>query len=428
MTTIRKMGALCALSLLGTTVVDSAAAQGLAQRIESAPAGLVQFNFAARQGVCGNGRTFISIGGNSWYGTVNDATRQERCEPGPVRVVMNRAGGDIVSIQTYVGPAQAEPNITDVGTVPARDAAAYLLDVAARAQGKPSHDAIFPATLADSADLSAGLLAVAKDRNRPRETRRTAISYLGREVERGNGDAASVTGELVRLATDGNDNSEVRKRAVSVLAGLDRGQGIPSLIQLSSAASDPWLTKEAMTALARSGDPRARDYLREALRNNTLAPDVQVAAIRGLGREYATASDAQYLRDLYPRLTTDDSKEAVLSALGDIGGGDNSQWLLSAVRNEQASADTRRRALQAARKAGASTTEMVQLYDQVQDANLKSYLISIYGSSKERAATDKLIAIARAEPDRTLRRRAISRLSRSDDPRVKDVLREIVEK
>jgi hypothetical protein len=71
---------------------------------------------------------------------------------------------------------------------------------------------------------------------------------------------------------------------------------------------------------------------------------------------------------------------------------------------------------------------MVQLYDQVQDANLKSYLISIYGSSKERAATDKLIAIARAEPDRTLRRRAISRLSRSDDPRVKDVLREIVEK
>jgi hypothetical protein len=59
---------------------------------------------------------------------------------------------------------------------------------------------------------------------------------------------------------------------------------------------------------------------------------------------------------------------------------------------------------------------------------MKSSLISLYGSSSERVATDKLISIARSDSDRTLRRRSISRLSKSDDPRVKQVLQEIVER
>jgi hypothetical protein len=52
----------------------------------------------------------------------------------------------------------------------------------------------------------------------------------------------------------------------------------------------------------------------------------------------------------------------------------------------------------------------------------------LYGSSSESVATDKLISIARSDTDRTLRRRSISRLSKSDDPRVKQVLQEIVER
>src|SRR5262245_4958275 len=93
-------------------------AQNLSQRIASAADGPVQFNFAARPGVCGNGRTYYSINGSSWYGTVNDnAFRTEPCQPGPVRVVLGRAGKEIVDVNTYVGPVQATPGITDLGAV-----------------------------------------------------------------------------------------------------------------------------------------------------------------------------------------------------------------------------------------------------------------------------------------------------------------------
>ena len=81
-----------------------------------------------------------------------------------------------------------------------------------------------------------------------------------------------------------------------------------------------------------------------------------------------------------------------------------------------------------ARKAGASIAELVRLYDGTRDARLKESLIAIYVQSGERAATDKLISIARTEEDRALRRRAISRLAKSDDPRVKEALAQIVER
>lgn len=427
--TIRTLGGTAAvLALLGCSLADASGAQTLERRVSSARDGLVQFAFAARDGVCGNGRTFISIGGNSWHGQMNDATRAEACVGGPVRVVMNRAGGQIVSIETFVGPVQVEPGAEDLGTVGARDAADYLMRLGATLDGRPGKSALFPATLADSAQVADGLLAIARDASRPRETRRTALSYLGREVERGNASADRVTREMVRIAVDVNENSDVRGRAVSVLAGLDRGEGIPALIELSRSANDHWLARQAMSSIARSGDPRARDYLRTAIRTGNLHDEVAATAIKGLGREYATPDDAAFLRDIYPSLRGEKTKEAVFSALADIEGPGNRDWLLTRVRDANEDSNTRRRALSAARKAGASTADIVALYDAVGDQKMRESLISYYGSSDDRAATDKLISIARTETDRTLRRRAISRLSKSDDPRVKQVLAEIVER
>jgi len=99
-------------------------AQNLAQRIASVPEGAVQFTFAARPGVCGNGRSYYSVNGSMWFGSVNDNTmRSDPCQPGPVRVVLGRAGRDIVDVNVFVGPAQTSAGATDLGAVPAREAA-----------------------------------------------------------------------------------------------------------------------------------------------------------------------------------------------------------------------------------------------------------------------------------------------------------------
>src|SRR5689334_16961728 len=94
----------CALALTAVAFTSSARAQSLARRVASAPEGRVQFSFAARHDVCGNGRSYIQTGPNNFSGNWDDSRRMDPCVAGPVRVVLDRADRDVISLQTYVGP------------------------------------------------------------------------------------------------------------------------------------------------------------------------------------------------------------------------------------------------------------------------------------------------------------------------------------
>jgi HEAT repeat protein len=421
-------------AILAGASASAACAQSLASRVNAAPEGRVQFSFATRPGVCGNGRSYIQTGPNSFsgsfYGNFNDGVRSDPCVAGPVRVVLDRTGRDVLSVQAYVGPLPATPvpGTTDLGTVRAGDAAAYLLSLAAQSDGRAGRDAILPAMLADSANTTRDLLAIARDQARPRETRRSALSWLGRSTEDQQSIPPAVTDALLQIARDDTDNQSVRQHALSVLARLEHGAGIRPLIELANATDHNWLAKEANSALARSGDPRARDYLRSAVRRTDLPDDVLSTAIRGLGTEFATSTDAALLRDIYPKLTGERSREAALSALAESGGAENTRWLLALARNEGESWQSRRRALNMAARAGVPSADMVKMYDTTTDPQMKEALISLYVQTGDKASVDKLLAIAKSEENQMLRRRTISQLSRSEDPRVKEFLKEIIER
>src|SRR5687767_7986231 len=80
----------------------AARAQALANRVASAPDGQVHFTYASRDGVCGDGRTFIAEdfdtpGGFTMYTNegMNFSTItgigsdfRGRCDPGPVLVIL----------------------------------------------------------------------------------------------------------------------------------------------------------------------------------------------------------------------------------------------------------------------------------------------------------------------------------------------------
>ena len=423
--------AICAAIVIAAAGAESAFAQGLANRVSSAPDGPVQFNFSAREGVCGNGRSYISTGQNSFHGSftgsVSETVRTDPCVDGPVRVVLGRADRNVISVETFVGPVSVEAGATDLGAVPAREANEFLLSLAARLDGRPGKDAIFPAMLADSTNAIAPLLAIGRDKERPSETRRSALSWLGREVERDASAADRVTTALVAIAKDPGEVQAVRSQAVSVLARLDRGQGIPALSQLASSRDDLWLGKQALSSLAKSGDPRARQMLRTAVQRADMPEDMLVTAIRALGREYATGQDIDLIRGLYQKVEGERAKQSVISAISDLGGSENTGWLLGIVRQEGEPVALRRAALRGAAKSGATTAELVSLYSPTMSAQVKESLISLYAERGDEAAVDKLLSIVKTEEDRSLRRRTISRLSRSDDPRVKQALVDIVE-
>jgi predicted secreted protein len=71
---------------------------------------------------------------------------------------------------------------------------------------------------------------------------------------------------------------------------------------------------------------------------------------------------------------------------------------------------------------------LVALYDPLTDQQLRSALINIYARAADKAATDKLVWIARNEQNSQLKRRAINALSRNSDPTIRQALQDIVER
>ncbi len=226
--------------------------QSIADRVSAVRDGQVRMSFTAREGVCGTGRNISTHrGSDDW---------ESWCEPGPVRVAIDVRGRVIVDIDTYVGGRwRARDNVTDLGMVSAPDAAAYLLSLAQSERGKASKEAIFPATLADSAVVWPQLLAIAKDGGRPRETRKGAVFWLGQAA----GQAA--TEGLGEIVYDDSGDGEVRESAIFALSQLDDDAGVPILIDIVREHPDPNLKKKAIFWLGQSGDPRAVALFEELL-------------------------------------------------------------------------------------------------------------------------------------------------------------------
>jgi HEAT repeat protein len=59
---------------------------------------------------------------------------------------------------------------------------------------------------------------------------------------------------------------------------------------------------------------------------------------------------------------------------------------------------------------------------------MKEAIISSLSTSGTKTAMDKLLTIAKSDQNYQMRRRAVNALSRSEDPRVREALKEIVEK
>ncbi|MGH7672076.1 MAG: HEAT repeat domain-containing protein [Gemmatimonadales bacterium] len=242
--------------------------QSLERRVAAAPDGTVRFSFAARPGVYGNGRNVISWDcrngrcrhrqGN--FSDVDGDDWTSACDSGPVRVVLTVHAGTVTDVRTYVGGDwRPGAGVTDLGTVGAREAAAYLLALAAKDSGRAAERAILPATLADSATIWPDLLRIARDARMSRRVRRSAVLWLGQAA----GEAA--TRGLTDLVDDRATDRDVREHAVFALSQRPREEGVPALIRIARENRDAELRRKAIFWLGQSDDPRALALFEELL-------------------------------------------------------------------------------------------------------------------------------------------------------------------
>jgi hypothetical protein len=245
---------LCGLAALTALLASTAlSAQSLAERAQVRD-GEVRFSYATRAEVCGSGRNIhITHSTDDW---------ESDCEHGPARVVLEWRDGVLVDVDTYVGGRWRTPGegVVDLGMVSAPAAADLLLDLAGRASGKAVDDLIFPATIADSAEVWPRLIAIAKNDRVPQGTRKNAVFWLGQAA----GDRA--VADLGGLVADENEDREIQEQAVFALSQLRDGSGVPSLLEIARTHKDPKIRKNAMFWLGQSGDPRAIALFEEVLR------------------------------------------------------------------------------------------------------------------------------------------------------------------
>ena len=200
-------------------------------------------------------------------GRNNISVRSERnqdvdweCETGPVMVALTKDGGTVTSLRTYVGARwkAAGANVTQLGTVGARDAVDYLLGVAEGGSGKIAEQAIFPATLADSVTPWARLLKLARNEERPSAVRKQAVFWVGQAA------SEEATKGLADAVEDDSGDREVRKAAVFALS-QQKANGVESLLRIARENKDKEIRKQAIFWLGQSKDPRALDYFESVL-------------------------------------------------------------------------------------------------------------------------------------------------------------------
>jgi HEAT repeat protein len=253
------------------------------------------------------------------------------------------------------------------------------------------------------------------------QLRRRALSILARR-----GDTAAVS-TFVSVAKNDPDRN-VRAEAIGYLARQPGDRVVDALEELLRTSDDERVQRSAVRALMVHESPRARRSLRGLIERADAPEQLRREAIMSFERERSSADDATYMRSLYGRLQSEKLKEAVIHAVGRLGGADNEQWLANLVKNPNEPMQLRASALNRLGRTTLPIAEFNKMYDAATERGIREQVMNVLAYRKEPEATDKLIEIARTGTDPQLRRLAINYLTRKNDPRTQKLLLEILDK
>ncbi len=234
------------------------------------------------------------------------------------------------------------------------------------------------------------------------------------------------TVDILLHAAQTDPDPEVRAQAVFWLSQVPGDRTVSVLQDIITKSTDPALRDKAIFALSQNNSPQARTIMREYALNESAPPESRARAIFWLGQKDG-AENGAFLKSMYDKFSNERLKEAVMLALSQRRDPGNAAWLLSIAQNQRENIDARKRALFfAGQSGGMSVAQLSQLYDSMQDDALREQVIFVLAQSRDPAAVDKLMSIARSDKDPAARKRAIFWLGQSHDPRATQFLQELV--
>jgi HEAT repeat protein len=240
---------------------------------------------------------------------------------------------------------------------------------------------------------------------------------------------SSETEELLLDIIRNDPSRSVRAQAVFWLGQVRTERAAAALEEIATSSPDMELRSKAIHALHEHGSARAAALLRRLAESAQTPEHVREQAIFWLGQR-RSQENAEFLRSLFAKIgnaeSNDDVRKKILFSLSQMRGFGNARWLLDIGVDESNSADLRGHALWTAGQAGIAGSELVTVYDRLSDPDVKEKLIWVMSESRDRVATDKLIEIAQKDPDREMRKKALFWLGQKNDPRVRQILLDIL--
>ena len=234
------------------------------------------------------------------------------------------------------------------------------------------------------------------------------------------------TADILMNVARGDPDQEVREQAVFWLSQVPGERSINLLEEILKGNGNEEIKEKALFALSQKREGRSQAILRDYASRESENPDLREKAIFWLGQNRAQ-ENTEFLRGLYGRLTNEDLKEKILFSLSQQKGAGNDRWLMDVAVNPRESLELRKKALFWAGQTGVATSEFAGLYDRMNDAELKDQIIFVFSQrGRDPAAMDKLFAIARADRDPELRKKAIFWLGQSRDPRAQKFLEDLI--
>jgi len=249
--------------------------------------------------------------------------------------------------------------------------------------------------------------------------RRKAVFLIAQE------DAEGTEDILLETARTDPDQ-EVREQAVFWLSQVGTERAVGALDSILRTSKDPALQEKAVFALSQHDSPRAIQALRTYAERPELSENLREKAIFWIGQRGGKENEA-FLRSLYGRLKETELRNKVLFSISQAGGAENLRWLLGVARDQTQPMQLRKQALFWAGQGDVPIADLASLYSSITDREMREQVIFVYSQRDDSAAADRLLEIARRDPDTELRKKALFWLGQSSDPRAAKALQEIIE-
>ena len=223
-------------------------------------------------------------------------------------------------------------------------------------------------------------------------------------------------------------DADVRGQAVFWISQVHSDRAVSVLSDILHNSSDQELRAKALFALGQSSGDNGTSLLRAYASDASQPAKLRNTAIFWLGQQKGGLQNAQFLRDLYGKLTDNELKRQTLFALSQGKAPDRVEWLLQLAQNRSETIENRKQALFLAGQAGASVAQLSRLYDALPPGELREQMIFVLSQSRDPGALDKLISIARSDNDPASRKKALFWLGQSHDPRAIKAITEVLDK